>query len=106
MIYNDPAFLKTRAGLWNVLMFRGIFYGADFARNDLRRFDTPEDWQTFYQNEKSRRDPTYFVNTQAYGPWNAHRDIDLVEKYWEACHDWPQHEDLTFEGVSKYLEQT
>ena len=105
ILYNDLEFLKTRAGLWNVLMFRGVFYGSEFAKNKLQHFQDLDDWRTFYEKEKSSgTEDDYFVNVRAYGPANRHRKIDLVESYWDACAGWPQQNLRTFESMATYLD--
>ena len=39
---------STGVGLFNVLAFRGVFFGSPFAKSDrFRWFDQFEDWQRF-----------------------------------------------------------
>ena len=54
VIYRNTDDLCTRAGLFNVLMFRGVFYGSPFAKNDLRWFNTLDEWHVFYATSKRK----------------------------------------------------
>ena len=63
LIYNDPEWLKTSIGFWNVLCFRGVFYGSDFARQDGCYFDDLDDWKAFSKDKQ----PSYFVVKTTYG---------------------------------------
>jgi hypothetical protein len=51
VLYSDRDRLLTSQGFANVLAFRGIFYGSDFAQNDFQYFSSKEEWDNFY-NEK------------------------------------------------------
>jgi hypothetical protein len=52
VLYSDHNRLLTSQGFANILAFRGIFYGSDFAQSDdFRYFNNKEEWDDFY-NEK------------------------------------------------------
>ena len=83
-IYDDPEWLRTSIGFWNVLCFRGVFFGSDFARDDGRHFDNLDDWKAFSKNKLE----SYFVVKSAYGSLQGDRSIDRVQEYWEQRHLW------------------
>lgn len=85
-ILSDPNCLSTREGLFNLIAFRGVFYGSQFARDDLRWFNSYEEWQEFKTN--SIKDEKYFVNKMAYGQVQKHRQTDNLKKYWENAEKW------------------
>ncbi|KDR65602.1 hypothetical protein GALMADRAFT_81690 [Galerina marginata CBS 339.88] len=84
-IYKDPDNLLTPAGIINTLCFRGVFYGATFAKEELRWFNNLEEWTKFYNEHKLSGDAkkTYFVNKSAYGNPSDKRTVDLVPQYWK-----------------------
>ena len=84
LIYNDPEWLKTPIGFWNVLCFRGVFFGSDFAREDGRHFEDLDQWKAFSKGKPQ----SYFVVKTAYGSFQGDRSIDRVEEYWEQRHLW------------------
>lgn len=53
VLYSDPNRLLTSQGLANVLAFRGIFYGSDFAQSDdFQYFNNKEEWDNFYHEKE------------------------------------------------------
>jgi hypothetical protein len=52
VLYSDHDRLLTSQGFANVLAFRGIFYGSDFARNDFQYFSSKEEWDNFIMRRK------------------------------------------------------
>ena len=98
VIYSNKERLRTRAGLFNVLMFRGVFYGSPFASEDLVWFNDLEEWESYYENsqktargsDKSKK-PTkerYFVCKTAYGPSLTSRSTEVAATYWEESKGW------------------
>jgi hypothetical protein len=79
-------------------MFRGVFYGSSFAKNDLIWFNTLDEWLAFYNTSKKKAKGTdlskeatkerYFVNKSAYGPSQAARSTKVAKIYWEASEGW------------------
>lgn len=53
VLYSDRNRLLTSQGFANVLAFRGIFYGSNFAANDYRYFNSIEEWNVFYNEKES-----------------------------------------------------
>jgi hypothetical protein len=101
-IYDDPAWLRTSVGFWNVLCFRGVFYGSEFACEDGRYFDDLDDWKAFSKDKA----PSYFVVKTAYGSLQGDRSIDRVEEYWEKRHLWEpliKKKDLSLFDVYDFL---
>ena len=53
VLYSDHDRLLTSQGFANVLAFRGIFYGSDFAQSDdFRYFNNKEEWDDFYTEKE------------------------------------------------------
>ncbi|KAF9521306.1 hypothetical protein CPB83DRAFT_737848, partial [Crepidotus variabilis] len=93
-IYSDAGRLSTPAGLFNLAAFRGVFYGSEFARNNLQWFNTFKDWDQHYTAQKALegKDETFFVAKNAYGPHQMHRSVDNLASYWKvAVEKWPTH---------------
>jgi hypothetical protein len=102
MIYDDPEWLRTSIGFWNVLCFRGVFYGSPFARDDGRHFENLDDWNAFKENKAE----SYFVVKSAYGSLQGDRSIDRVPEYWEKRHLWEpliNKKDLSLTEVYNFL---
>ena len=53
VLYSNHDRLLTSQGFANVLAFRGIFYGSDFAADDYRYFNSREEWNDFYNEKES-----------------------------------------------------
>ena len=105
LIYDDPEWLKTSIGFWNVLCFRGVFYGSDFARQDGRYFNDLDDWKAFSKDKQ----PSYFVVKTAYGSLQGDRSLDRVEEYWERRDLWEplmNKENLSLFDVYDFLLQS
>lgn len=85
-LYSQRDWLKTDIGFWNVLCFRAVFYGSEFARTDCRRFQSLDDWQNF--RKSCRKPDSYFVRPDAYGSLQSHRSLDRIQEFWEQRHRW------------------
>ena len=98
VIYGNADRLCTRVGLFNALMFRGVFYGSPFAKDDLVWFNSLDEWHTFYQTSKRKAKGSdtskpatkerYFVNKSAYGPSQAAQSTEVAKFYWEESEGW------------------
>jgi hypothetical protein len=53
VLYSNCDHLLTSQGFANVLAFRGIFYGSDFARDDFQYFNSREEWDAFYHEKEA-----------------------------------------------------
>ena len=87
-ILSDPDRLSTREGLFNLIAFQGVFYGSQFAREELRWFNSFEEWQEFKTN--SIMEENYFVNKAAYGRAQKHHHTDNLKTYWDKAEKWVQ----------------
>jgi hypothetical protein len=82
---------ENGAGFFNVLAFRGVFFGSPFAQsNRYRWFHTFDDWERFYmegkeiaKNHDSDGDEErYYVKRNCYGQAQMERSTKLLSKYW------------------------
>ncbi|EDR00300.1 uncharacterized protein LACBIDRAFT_334225 [Laccaria bicolor S238N-H82] len=101
MVYDDPEWLRTSIGFWNILCFCGVFYGSPFARDDGRHFESLDDWNAFKENKAE----SHFVVKSAYGSLQG----DRVPEYWEKRHLWEpliNKKDLSLTEVYQFLPQS
>jgi len=84
-------------GFFNVLAFRGVFFGSPFAQSDRYRwFNTFADWEKFRaegsevakDHGKNGEEETYYVKRNCYGQSQTHRSTKLLSKYWDQRHLW------------------
>ena len=97
-IYNDLGRLACDdgVGFFNVLAFRGVFFGSPFARsNRFRWFESFKDWSRFKDEgleEALKVCPTkeedYYVKKNCYGSIQTTRSLKLLEAYWKQRHTW------------------
>ena len=96
-IYADVDQLtsSTGIGLFNVLAFRGVFFGSPFAKSDrFRWFDRFEDWECFTVDEKEEAtkdnhiEEKYYVKRNCYGRSQKERNTKLLKGYWEQRDLW------------------
>lgn len=79
---------------FNVLAFRGVFFGSHFARSaHYRWFDSLQDWELFRAAGKGEAsqyggDDTYYVNKMCYGQPQATRELKLLSSYWNRRLEW------------------
>ena len=85
----------TGVGFFNVLAFRGVFFGSPFAKSDhFRWFNGYEDWESFKIDEKEeatwdgRDEEEYYVNQNCYGRNQRTRSTELLEGYWNQRKLW------------------
>ena len=96
-IYADVHRLAnpTGIGLFNILAFRGVFFGSPFAKsNHFRWFCGYEDWEGFMIDgkEEARKDgrieEEYYVKQNCYGHSQKERSTNLLEGYWKQRNLW------------------
>jgi hypothetical protein len=96
-IYSDVDRLAspTGVGLFNILAFRGVFFGSPFAKSDhFRWFNHYEDWERFMIDEKEeatkdgRIEEDYYVKLNCYGRSQKDRSTKLMERYWKQRSLW------------------
>jgi hypothetical protein len=94
VIYEDMNQFPGPDGVdfFNVLAFRGVFFGSPFAQsNRYRRFNTYSEWTEFKaqgveiarQQGPDGKEEEYYVKKSCYGQSQTHRHTDLLEKYWD-----------------------
>jgi len=91
-IYADIARFpgEDGAGFFNVLAFRGVFFGSPFAQsNRYRWFNTFADWKKFraegieVAKKHSNKEEKYYVKRNCYGQTQIDRSTKLLSKYWD-----------------------
>jgi hypothetical protein len=80
-------------GLFNILAFRGVFFGSPFAKsNRYRWFDSLSDWERFRDTEKEEelkhKDEEYYVKKNCYGQSQPTRKLSLLPSYWNGRLHW------------------
>lgn len=83
-IYADLDRLASDDGIgfFNILAFRGVFFGSPFAKsNRYRWFNSLDDWELFKANE--HKDEEYYVMKNCYGQSQKLRDLSLLRLYWD-----------------------
>jgi hypothetical protein len=79
---------------FNVLAFRGVFFGWPFAQsNRYRWFDSLHDWKLFHATEEDEAkkygsDDDYYVNKHCYGQSQTTCNLSLLDSYWPQCKWW------------------
>ncbi|KAJ7205828.1 hypothetical protein GGX14DRAFT_367739 [Mycena pura] len=80
----DPSHAKTRTGLFNGLLFRGITFSSEFGRQPAANFhDSPSAFTAAcaqYPDAAS----DFFCNPYAYSRRKSKRNVSLVGEYWAA----------------------
>jgi hypothetical protein len=87
-IYSEPDRLQTRAGLFNALCFRGMFYGSEWASTHLQWFESYHAWDQYRANWDGPE--ASFINKTCYGICQAGRDLCHALNYWQGSLDWPK----------------
>jgi hypothetical protein len=95
VIYADVDRLASDngVGFFNVLAFRGVFFGSPFAKSDhYQWFDSLEDWELFrdtgVQEAKKYKGEEYYVRKNCYGQSQTGRQLSLLSSYWEQREQW------------------
>ena len=94
-IYADLDRLKSDdgVGFFNILAFRGVFFGSPFAQSDRYRwFHSLEDWRLFRatgkEEEEKYDNEEYYVKKNCYGQSQKTRELSLLPSYWEKRFLW------------------
>jgi hypothetical protein len=96
VIYSKLDYFTRNDGIafFNVLAFRGVFFGSHFARSaHYRWFDSMDDWETFRIMEKDEAnkhggDDTYYINKTCYGQSQKGHELKLLSSYWKLRLEW------------------
>lgn len=75
-----PDRIRTRGGIFSLLVFRGVTFGAPVAHEFPGYLETLDAWHRLYTTE---RDPSYYCNPRVYGN-QVGRGVDVVPRLWEA----------------------
>jgi hypothetical protein len=82
---------ENSARFFNVLAFRGVFFGSPFAQsNRYRWFNTFSDWEKFRRegieiaknHDDDGNEEKYYVKRNCYGQSQTERSTHLLSKYW------------------------
>ena len=69
-------------GFFNILAFRGVFFGSPFAKSkQYRWFNSLDDWELFKAN--NHKGEEYYVKKNCYGQSQKLRDLSLLSSYWD-----------------------
>lgn len=88
-IYSDIDRLASEDGIgfFNILAFRGVFFGSPFAQSPhYRWFESLSDWEHFYDSGNGNDDydgEEYYVRKTCYGQAQTGRQLSLLPSYWE-----------------------
>lgn len=96
VIYSKLDYFAQDDGIafFNVLAFRGVFFGSHFAQSARYCwFESMENWETFRIMEKDEAnkhggDDTYYINKTCYGQSQKGRDLKLLSSYWKLRLEW------------------
>ena len=108
----DQLTREDGVGFFNVLAFRGVFFGSPFAQSDRYRwFNSLDDWEHFQdtgkEEAKKHKDDEYYVKKTCYGQAQAGRKLSLLTSYWERRGTWKdmfnKPENLTVLKVFRWL---
>ena len=106
------------AGFFNVLAFRGVFFGSPFAQSDRYRwFSTFEDWKRFQaegtevaeRDGKNGEEEKYYVSRSCYGQAQIDRSTKLLSVYWDQRNLWSAKFNSTTPSITevhKWLKST
>ena len=96
-IYADVDQLASPSGVgfFNVLAFRGVFFGSPFAQSaHFKWFNGYKDWVSFMVDEKEeatmdgRIEEEYYVKKNCYGRSQQERSTKLLKGYWKQHNLW------------------
>lgn len=90
VIYADVDRLASDDGIgfFNILAFRGVFFGSPFAQSDRYRwFKSLTDWEHFRDAGKGKANnyngEEYYVKKSCYGQSQKGRELSLLSSYWD-----------------------
>lgn len=94
-IYADVERLSSNngVGFFNILAFRGVFFGSPFAKSDRYRwFNSLADWLRFKKTEigeeTKHKGEKYYVKKNCYGQAQITRELSLLSLYWDQRLQW------------------
>jgi hypothetical protein len=97
-IYTDLSRLASNdgVGFFNVLAFRGVFFGSPFARSDrFQWFESFHDWCLFREEGREEalkicpaKEEEYYVKKNCYGSSQTQRSLKLLQGYWKQRQSW------------------
>lgn len=75
-------------GFFNILAFRGVFFGSPFAQSTRYRwFNSLDDWEHFQDTESEEANKyegeEYYVKKNCYGQSQTNRKLSLLSSYWD-----------------------
>jgi hypothetical protein len=89
-IYADIVRLASDdgVGFFNILAFRGVFFGSPFAKSDRYRwFHSLDDWKLFRATGKVEENKyegeEYYIKKNCYGQSQTGRKLSLLSSYWD-----------------------
>ena len=89
-IYGDVHRLTREdgVGFFNILAFRGVFFGSPFAKSKhYRWFNSLEEWEHFQEAGEEDADEydgeEYYVKKNCYGQSQTGRKLSLLSSYWD-----------------------
>jgi hypothetical protein len=89
--------VEDGVGFFNVLAFRGVFFGSPFAQSDrYQKFNTFADWEKFCAEGskvakkygKDGKEESYYVKKNCYGQSQTDRSTKLLSEYWDERLQW------------------
>jgi hypothetical protein len=94
-IYADVDRLASDdgVGFFNILAFRGVFFGSPFSKSDRYQwFNSLADWEHFHDTgrdeAKKHKGEEYYVKKNCYGQSQIGRKLSLLSSYWEQRLRW------------------
>ena len=80
-------------GFFNILAFRGVFFGSPFAKSDRYRwFNSLADWELFRdtgkEEENKHNGEEYYIKKNCYGQSQTGRKLSLLASYWDQRMQW------------------
>jgi hypothetical protein len=95
VIYADIKGLASDDGIgfFNILAFRGVFFGSPFAQSPrFRWFNSLSDWEHFRESGKGKannhKGEEYYVKKNCYGQSQKGRELSLLSSYWDLRLQW------------------
>jgi hypothetical protein len=95
LIYTDVDRLSSKdgVGFFNILAFRGVFFGSPFAQsNRYQWFNSLDNWNQFrdtgIKEARKHKGEEYYVKKGCYGVTQPRRELLLLSSYWDERHRW------------------
>ena len=96
-IYANLGHCDDGIGFFNILAFRGVFFGSPFAQSKhFRWFESLDDWKHFQATGREEalnvggREEEYYVKKNCYGRTQKDRGLKLLPMYWAQRGSWNQ----------------